>query len=365
MLSCKDILSPAIERSYGHLPPEALFHWATHEANLSEDFNAGRIKGTSAEEQTKKRKKEMLERIEQAFHDRGSLAMRADFITYYRDMFLSRLEDPGLLHNFEYFDIPSSDYMLMFYLSMWTSRMADAMIYLHNYGWNLKGEFKKIPKDDVWYHMSKFEAMNIGEREKAKSVANWSYRIGTLPKITFFGGGNLPERFYGLQHSDITVFDAGIVRPISELFADNDWQRLHTTFYKENLLQAPAHQELQGTQNLVVMHGVSMYLGPILTVKALKIGCDLLAKNGIMMFDYLIMTESMRRCLVTQGWPKTEKEMDIFANPGDAIKRGIETLEKVNALLEGKAYFDAIETNTRLVDPWGATNVRFVLKKYA
>lgn len=154
MASCRDILHGEVERGYGHLPKEVLKEWATKEADLSEQFGKGEIAGVSETEEGRKRKAEIMKKISDAFQERADETHLDFYEQTGRTLYEARLEDPGLLHNFEYFEIPSSDYMLMFYLYTWTGKMADVMIYLHNYGWDLSGRFHKVPREDVWYHMS-------------------------------------------------------------------------------------------------------------------------------------------------------------------------------------------------------------------
>ncbi len=112
------------------------------------------------------------------------------------------------------------------------------------------------------------------------------------------------------------------------------------------------------------MHGVSMYLGKELTIKALLCAYALLKNGGYMKYDYLIMTESMRRVLATQGWPKGRGEMDIFPNAQEAIERAREVTSVVNDTLKGNGFFDIDDIQTTLVEPWGATSVRVTMRKY-
>lgn len=372
MASCRDVLHGEVERGYGHLPREVVKEWATKEADLSEQFVKGKIAGVSETEEGRNRKAGMMKKISDAFHERADERHLDFYKQTGQALFETRLEDPGLLHNFEYFDIPSSDYMLMFYLSMWTGRMADAMIYLHNHGWDLRGNFNSVPREDVWYQMSCFEGMNINERIKAKSVNDFLRTLSNEKEMDFplhvtaFGGGNLPERLYGeLPKMELTVFDDGAVRNVEELFPESQWQQQHTTYIKKNLLLSTQEERLVGKQDFVWMHGVSMYLGKELTIKALLSGYALLKNGGCMKYDYLIMTESMRRVLATQGWPKGRGEMDIFATAQEASNRAREVTAAVNDALCGNGFFDIEDIQTTLVEPWGATSVRITMRKYA
>ena len=405
MSSCWDvpsIMTEATARGYGHLPIEVLREWATCEADLSDAYNSDTIGGVSSTEDGVRRKEEMLKRIDAVFNEKAGKETLAMYESYLREMFITRLEDPGLMHNFEYFDVPSSEYMLGFYISIWTGKMADAMIYLHNYGWDLKGKFGPVPSSDVWFQMSSFEAMNISERIKAQSIVDWigeriarayflhsngdgSGADSNQPlRVTAFGGGNMPEMYYkdkitssnfvgfpvGASNDDssavlpvvITVFDDGLTRKVDELYPDDQLENIN--YIHENLFRATQHLELQQTQDLVWMHGVSMYLGPKVPM-ALLSGFSILKPAGEMIYDYLIMTESMRRVLSTQGWPKGRGEMFIYDSPDAAIAQARKDIEVTNQQLSNTAFFDIVDIKTTTIEPWGPTNIRVTLKKYS
>ena len=157
-----------IDRGYGHLPTELLNEWASDQASISKRYKSGQIKGISATDKGKARKQAMLKRVEEALETRSNFTKEAKE-SRIKDL-NDRLEDPALLINFEYFDIPSSDFMLNFYFALWDRRIAEVMDFLHNYGKDLKGVPRQVPKDDIWYHMSLFEGMNIDKRKQAKDV---------------------------------------------------------------------------------------------------------------------------------------------------------------------------------------------------
>ena len=349
---------------YGRLPAEAMDKWALHQIALSEGFKKDPCKGISATEEGRIRKRKMLSRIEDALTKRSNFS--ANTIAYRLTESELRLEDPGLLENFEYFDIPSSDFMLQFYFAVWDNRIAEVMDYLHNYGKDLKGIFRKIPSNDIWYQMSYFEGMNIDKRKQAQCIVDFM-KSHKIAKATSFGGGHVPERFYGLP-SDLrlTVFDNGKVCPIRELFADAN-ERSRVEYFHEPLSDAPSHRRLLGTQQLVWMNGVSMYLdesqhqmtGAILCAAAL------LQSGGYMKYDYLIWNQSMRRVISTQCWPYDPRHpMTIFDGPTDAIEQGRHTLETVNFKLANKATMDLTDVNVNVIEPWGVTSVCFTIKKH-
>lgn len=378
-------------RGYGHLSVDDLKEWASNSADLSERYKNGEIAGNSERSQTDfSRRGAMMERVELAFSRRACTEIYGEYCATYRGLFEKKLDDPGLLQNFEYFNVPSSDFMLMFYVSMWTGKMADAMIYLHNFGWDLRGNFCEIPPDDVWFQMSFYEAMNINERIKAQSVvdkidaivAKKAFAVGdwrVAVHATAFGGGNLPERFYntsdgrstfwiGMPMDEpedlfLTVFDSGEVRSLSELYPSD--QVAAVDYIHESFAEAPKHPELVGTQDLVWMHGLSMYLGPKVP-DALKAGFDLLVEGGEMMYDYLIMTESMRRCLSTQGWSVDRKHMFIQPDVQSAYIQAKKDVCALNLMMRrGKALFEIEKLEITEIYPWGAQSLRVTLKKYS
>ena len=361
MSSAKEIPRGKIDRGYGHLPADKLYEWATEQSELSEQWATGEIPATSATPGGRARKQAMLERVRAALEGRSNFD--DDEIETRMVEIDAHLEDPGLLKNFEYFDIPSSDFMLGFYFAVWDRRIAELMDYLHNRGVDLMGVTRNVPEDDVWYHMSYFECMNINERKKCQDVVDfiWDHDI---VRATSFGGGNVPERFYGLPDDlQLTVFDDGPVTPLEELFPEAE-QRQNVSYIHESLAKAAEHQELLGTQDLVWMHGVSMYLSFKAMVGAVLCATALLEPGGYMKFDCLMRTESMRRVIKTQNWPyDPANPMKIFGSVESAIAYACKVLDAVNAQLGGKAFMDLLDPETTLVEPWGVQSVRFTVRK--
>ena len=363
MRNAWDIPIGEIDRGYGHLPPEVLQEWAIHQAELSEQYQQGLVRASSARPDSRARKEKILNRIQATLFKRSNMSKNE--IKERMQQLSKHLEDPGLLENFEFFDIPSSAFMLQFYFAVWDYRIADVMDYLHNYGKDLKGVIRAVPKDDVWYHMSHFECMNINERKKCQNVVDF-IRSHDIERATSFGGGNVPERFYGLPRDlQLTVFDDGPVSELDELFP-NELQRQNVNYVHESLASAPTHQELLGTQDLVWMHGVSMYLKPEEMVGAVLCGAALLRPGGWMKYDFLIWTDSMRRVIKTQNWPYDPgKTMMLFDDVAAALKYARKILGSVNAQLGGKCYMDALDPEITLVEPWGPQSLRFTVQKHA
>lgn len=350
---------------YGILPAKMVKIWATDQANLSDCYQTGRVPAVSADEAGRIRKAAMVRRIEDALTTRSNLS--PDEIKYRLDEIEEHLEDPGLLRNFEYFDVPSSDFMLQFYFAVWDRRIAEVMGYLHNYGKDLRGISRKVPQNDVWYQMSFFEGMNINERKKSRDIVEF-IRTHHIERATSFGGGNIPERLHGLPSCvPLTVFDDGPVSPLEELFPDLSSRRM-VNYFHEPLSQAPLHNELLGTQQLVWMSGVSMYLDEVhhhQMAGAILCAVALLEIGGYMKYDYLLWNESMRRVIKTQNWPYDPNHpMVIFDSADAAIEEGRATVATVNQRLGGKIYMEVLDQQVTFTEPWGCTSVRFTLRKH-
>ena len=362
MRSARDITRGDVNRGYGQLPADVLYEWAIQQSELSEKWQNGEIPSTSKTPEGLRRKQELLQRVRAALEGRSNFT--PDEIETRMAEIDAHLEDPGLLTNFEYFDIPSSDFMLGFYFAVWDYRIADVMDYLHNHGEDLQGVIRDVPEDDIWYHMSYFECMNINERKKCQNVVDFIWD-NDIVSATSFGGGNVPERFYGLPDDlRLTVFDDGPVGTLAELFPGEE-QRKNVNYVHESLAKAPTHRELLGTQDLVWMHGVSMYLKPPEMVGAILCGAALLEPGGWMKYDFLIWTESMRRVIKTQNWPYDPgKTMMIFDDVTAALKYAREILGMVNEQLGGKCYMDALDPEITLVEPWGVQSLRFTVQKH-
>ena len=350
-------------RSNG-LTKDAMYDWAIRQANMSDEYRRSRNLAVSKDAKSLQRKENMLDRVRDALVERSNLS--GDDIERRMKEVSDHLEDPGLLLNFEYFDVPSSDFMLQFYFAVWDRRIAEAMEYLHDYGKDLMGIAGEGPQGDVWRHMSSYEGMNINERKKAADVIHF-IRDHKCVNITSFGGGNVPERLFGLMRSVqcLTVFDDGPTSPLRELFT-GPAERVRVNYIRESLFCAPTHGELLSSQDLVWMHGVSMYLDESKKqmTSAILAGLRLLDNGGYMKYDYLVENESMRRVISTQCWPYDPVHpMFIQQHPGAAIHQGLETLDSVRAALPGYIRICIQDPVVTVVEPWGATSVRFTIQK--
>lgn len=369
--TCLDIPKSEIDKAFGHLSEKRIYEWASYQTALS----AAYIKtgnGTSSTPEGTFAKRAMLDKLKGAFIKRGN---PTDW-DIYKDLFVQHLEDPGTLENFRYFCVPNSDEMIMFYVSIWLGDMASAMEYLHRWGKDLKGNYRKSPEDEAWYRMTEYEGIAVNERLKAQAVADLidaelkNYQVN---KVCFFGGGNLPERLYdhclwGMP--EIYVFEIEATTSPEDLNLGPSAEE--STYYFENglpifiresLNQAPTHSELLSQMHIVIMHGVSMYLGKDQQsmVEALLSGYKLLRSGGVMSFDYLLMTDGIKRTATAQHWPRAQ-EMKIFESVTDAIKEGKEVVRLTNGCVNDK-YFTIENIAVNSVEPWGETSVRFVLRK--
>lgn len=360
MNSVWDISRGDINRGYGHLPADKLEDWALNQIKLSLSYHVEKaIPGASSSNSGLAAKAAMVDRVRKALTKRSNLSPE-DINRRVKEVG-QRLEDPGLLENFEYFDIPSSDFMLNFYFAVWDRRIAEVMDFTHNYGKDLKGVFRKIPEDDVWYQMSLFEGMNINERKKAQDIVSFIWD-NHIQYATSLGGGNVPERLYDLPDDlQLAVFDNGPVSPLEELFPDVK-ERTRISYYHEPLLDAVKYPKLIGTQDLVWGHGISMYMPMEEVILAAE---KLLRSGGYLKYDYLMRTASITRVVATQGWPfDPANPMLIFESVDAAIAKGLETLAIVNDKLEGKVYMDALDPKVTIAEPWGPTSVRFTVVKH-
>ena len=97
-----------------------------------------------------------------------------------------------------------------------TVRINDA---LHGYIWTPEGEGKMLNAENSRSRLIMNDPISRAEHIKVKDYIkhiNWIYhKTQDLPNITFIGGGNIPERLYGLRQSKITLIDPDAVIPVS------------------------------------------------------------------------------------------------------------------------------------------------------
>ena len=211
--------------------------------------------------------------------------------------------------------------------------------------------------------------MALSEREKisdyASRVRKMTAELMRLPRITCFGGGNLPERHYGLPEAEITVFDNGERPPLDQLFP-NPVARSRIHYITDDLLTAIEHPELFGSQDIVSMLGVAQCIGEAATVQAISFGEELLRDKGVFAFDLMVMNESLRRFLWTQcSGMEASSNLTIFNSAGEAMTVGMGIINTVNEQLERKrTIFTTEPPIVTKIGAWGATDVRFYLKKH-
>ena len=349
-----------------------IYAWAGYQSELSMAYKKTR-QGMSSTPEGKRKKAAMLAALDQAIATRASHKIKTTYSSEYRGLFEQHLEDPGTYENFRFFEVPSSDEMIMFYASIWSGYMGRAMGYLHLHGRDLSGHNRPTPKGS-WYTMVKYEGIAGNEHKKARAAAR---RLELLTRaaqkttdgtgadnLCFFGGGILPQRFYGyLAGKNVVNFE---IEPIDTkdilTYPSKTFAPAKLTVFQESLLSARAHTDLAATQDFLIMYGVSMYLGkePKNMVAALENAAFLLRQGGVIMFDNLIMTPGMLRTATAQHWPGADK-MLIFNTPEEAAAAAIKVVEMFNASHSEKFSLRAIKTNTSKI--WGPTSVCITLVK--
>jgi len=309
-------------------------------------------------------KANLLNRIDKAFDERANYENKQKYHDTWRKQFDDNMEDPALLRNFNFFDIPNSDAMLLFYISVWGGNMAMAMEYLHNEApkfktKNLAGADYVPGEGDSWAHMSHYEGMAKNERAKANFLTdefnNIYEKSGEAPKVLALGAGNLPERFYNIPKIVYTAFDTSLnVLSPEELFAGDDevntFNREHCTYLHEDLANAlKTKPELIGTQDFMTLMGCSMYLSDEQLAGVMNMAKMLLKNGGKLIMDFLILTDSVRR-IGAQKWPVNPSNMHITTNLEDAKKRVEAIVATVNGT--GKT-FKLVKNQVNHFEPWG------------
>ncbi|MBR3233018.1 hypothetical protein IKF74_01915 [Candidatus Saccharibacteria bacterium] len=366
--TCREVPIDALTNPKHLLTAAQIHKWATLEARLSYGYKNGSIPPSSQFKDGARYIGEVMNDLDHTFLHVFS-DLNAGYLERggFREIFRRKIEDPGMLHNAVYFEVGKDPAMIGFYWHTWRGDMAKSMDFLHNFGWDPYNRCQKIDENSAWYHMSMIEGMNNSEREKishyVSRVRKMTADLNRLPKITCFGGGNLPERHYGLPEAEITVFDNGSHSPMDQLFP-NPVARSRVRYINNNLLTAIEHPELFGTQDIVTMFGVALYLKESGTVQALTFGEELLRDKGMFAFDLLVLNESMRRVFWTQ-WPVAQKETMVFESAPEAMTVGLDLVNTANEKLEKKHVMLISEPPiVTKVGPWGNTGVRFYLKKH-
>ncbi len=375
--TCHEVPTDAMTNPDHPLTAVQIHDWATIESGLSHGFATGTIPPSSQFTDGRHYIGEVMNSLDHTFlHTFTDL--NSDYLKEggFREIFRRKIEDPGMLRHAVYFDVdnrlapPSFDpTSVSFYWHVWHGNMAKAMDFLHGFSWDLDGKCRRIEPSTIWHHINSIEGMALSERKK---ISDYAFRVRKmtadlkrLPKITCFGGGNLPERHYGLPEAEITVFDNGERSPLDQLFP-NPVARSRVRYITDDLLTAIEHPELFGTQDIVSMFGVVQSIGETATVQAISFGEELLRDKGIFAFDLLVMNESLRRFLWTQcSHTEANSNMAIFNSASEAMTVGMNIINTVNERLEQKhVIFTAEPPIVTKIGAWGATGVRFYLKKH-
>ncbi len=373
MSSILNVPVASIEQN-NRLPDQFVFEWAEEQIKLTTAYLSGVIPSVSSTPELKKTKDSIMNVLEEKFSQNTCTLDKDKAIR----LFSNRLEDPGMLKNFIYFDAINSDDMLLFFYHIWSGEMARSLEAVYGQGYDLYGNYRNCPKNESWYKMICYESMTINEREKAKLEVETIIKNNSVA-ISYLGGG-IPH----LHHFDsracrdrlFMIFDNGYFPTEEELNRFNQNYDI-LKFQKHNLLQvADIEWQLNSTQDLVVMSGVSPYLyeahkpldaSDSKMLLALENGNRLLKTGGLMMVDFLLPTVCMKRLALTQCWPMASS-MRIFANKEDAIAEAKRLLTRYNEIADesisfNKGHFVLEETNINVAKPWGATSVYFTLRK--
>ncbi|MBR2587381.1 hypothetical protein IKE71_03370 [Candidatus Saccharibacteria bacterium] len=403
MKTCFDILGRVDMFSETSLRPEDMNDWVLKELKLGFGYRAGEIPEVSRMEKGcpylglirdgadrdgttgAKMKAEMMLRLDEAFEIAASEELQEEYFRKFRVKFEEMLENPGLLRNFEYFMVPDSEMMLIFYLNILRGKdsMANVMECLHDDApeyWTrgLSGQWiHELSARDPWTQMSQFEAMNVDKRDTAawvaKELREYFQKEHDYPQVLALAGGNLPERHYGLPPTIYTAFDTspGILSK-EELFPgfreNDDFNRKHLDYYADSMFRAAwSPYFLRGTQDFVTMEGISMYLDDGSLCCLLEVAESTLRPGGAILMDFLVMTDSMKR-VGNQGWAISPAEMQIAPTAKAAEERIKRVLGRYISIAkaarqESKLGLETLDTN--VIPPWGAQSVKVKLVKRA
>lgn len=321
-------------------------------------------------------KNHLLDRIETFFLRHTTLSTCRQFEETWRAQFIERLENPALLRNFLFFDIPSSEAMLQFYVNVWNGNVPAVMDLLHDsepdFAYRgFDGELKsRFDPTDSWPVMSTFEAMNISERQKSEWLCGKLHAFArvfhTPPRVVSLGAGNITERNVFLPETIYTAFDTSpFVLSPEEIFPgfrmSDRFNRQNLNYFKEDVFGVADHPELFGTQDFVFIMGLSMYLDDDQLNKLFILANRLLRPGGQLLINYLLLTDSVRRIAV-QGWPHAEL-MHVATHASQAYDRAIGNAAIANTFVGSSNPFQAPHWQVTTVKPWGAQNCLFSFRK--
>lgn len=370
--TCREVPSDALTNPDHLLTAVQIQDWATVESGLSHGFKVGTIPPSSCFTDGEGYIAQVMQDLDHTFlHVFTDL--NSDYLKEggFREIFRQKIENPGILHNVAYFDVAKDPNMVGFYWHTWRGDIAKSMDFLHGFGWDPYDKCRNIGPDSIFYHVNMIEGMAVSEREKisdyASRIRKLTAKLTRLPKITCFGGGNLPERHYDLPEAEITVFDNGESSPLEQMFPD-PVARGRVRYIKDSLLTAFEHPELFGSQDIVSMLGIAQHIGEDATVQAISFAEELLHDKGIFAFDLMVMNESLRRFLWVQypdPNPKGNGSMTVYNSAGEAMTVGMDIINTANERLERKRVIFTTEPPiVTKIGPWGATGVRFYIKKH-
>ncbi|MBR2695569.1 hypothetical protein IKE86_01495 [Candidatus Saccharibacteria bacterium] len=285
----------------------------------------------------------------------------------FRDFFRKKLEDPGALYVAVYFDIANDPTTIAFYWHAWHGDVDKCMDFYHNRCWSLYYKCGPVDKSSAWHHVNTIDGVGNNERIK---IADFVTRLQKTAKalnrplrITCLNSGGFPERHYGLPEADMTIIGNENAPQLNQLFPDSS-VRSRVRYIRDDLLTTIEHPELFGRQDVVTMFGTVASFGEKNAIQIILFGVELLHDKGVIAFDLLIMNESLRRLLSTRLGAPTE-ELRVFDSAGEAMAVGMDIVNTANEQLEPRRIILTAEPPiVTKVGAWGATGVRFYLKKH-
>jgi len=180
------------------------------------------------------------------------------------------------------------------------------------YGYDIKGEWRKIPEDDAFYWWVIREGMFIYLRERAVNTAQI---IEDKEKILILGAGYLPElRYVGYEPrtdnlQQIVAVDSDKSIPSSPLFKSQlSLEDIYLQYLTGDLL--PLLKDGNKLFDAVIMNGVMSYCYDKM-LEIIWLAVDKLKSNGTFMFDLQLKEWNIVRDALVFDW-KTDPPMKLI-----------------------------------------------------
>ncbi len=235
------------------------------------------------------------------------------------------------------------------------ARINDA---IHGYIWFPDDTGKRMnPAENMHDFLIMSDPVARVEQKKVEERVRFINRLfavtNKLQHITFIGGGNIPERLYGLKLSAITVLDREYKVPIEDLFPKNDiQQRCFHAVRSDGIYPVNFREELMGGQNVVIINRRDIVSDKNKLKQALIQAGVLLDGGGHCFFDLPIFNAQLFNSELYEAIePFIEQKQPQFV-PSDcsAVDRYIhEVVESVNNRTEMNGSHFEIE-GIKLID---------------